>query len=311
MTARTDTHRPSVVNPEEYEFVAVCYNSSGLEAVLHDAVQRKIIREHMARTSGAYSTHEHGGTCHVCGAHANYLATFYHAKSNRYIEVGETCCWNLEGGHTRAFREMRKAVTDWNNLKAGKTKAKKILQEEDLEAAWDVYEEIEIKRAEFQASTGSADFFIGEEQTIINDIVGKLVKYGSLSEKQLNYVRKLADDITTGNTREKRKKEREARWEAERASAQPCPSGRAQIEGVVIKLREPDEYAAFPAWKMLLKDNRGFRVWGSVPRALNNLEVDRGDKVRFTAILTPSNDDPKFGFYKRPSNAELVEKKGE
>ena len=95
MVVRTDIYRPSVINPEEYDFIAVTYNKAG--AVTHDMAARTYIREHMARTGGVYSRHEHGGTCHICGAYANYLATFYHAKSNTYIEVGETCCHNLCG----------------------------------------------------------------------------------------------------------------------------------------------------------------------------------------------------------------------
>ncbi len=36
------------------------------------------------------------------------------------------------------------------------------------------------------------------------------------------------------------------------------------------------------------------------------ISIERGDRVRFTATLTPSDRDPKFGFYKRPSKAAFV-----
>jgi len=300
---RTDEHRPSVINPEEYEFVAVTYNSGGLEAVLHDAAQRQIIREHMIRTGGVYSMHEHGGSCHVCGAHANYLACFYHAPSNSYIEVGETCCGNLGGNHKAAFRNMRKSVTDWNNLKTGQTKAKQILQDAGLNTAWDIYEEHEKMAADFRAGI-VLDHFHSEEMGIIANIIGKLVRYESLSDKQINFVRKMLNDLASGNTREERRKNLEAKWAAENAAAESCPEGRTQIEGVILKLKEPDEYAQFPSWKMMVKDNRGFRVWGSVPSSIE--EANKGDKVRFTATITPSKDDDKFGFYKRPSKAEII-----
>jgi hypothetical protein len=95
---------------------------------------------------------------------------------------------------------------------------------------------------------------------------------------------------------------------------------------------------------MLVKDDRGFKVWGSIPSCLQLFDIevseeieadhverirnnghdvkhvdgkwilttqqqrslDKGDRVRFTATVTPSNDDAKFGFYKRPTKAELV-----
>ncbi len=36
------------------------------------------------------------------------------------------------------------------------------------------------------------------------------------------------------------------------------------------------------------------------------VSIGRGDCARFTATLTPSDRDPKFGFYKRPSKAAFV-----
>ena len=52
---------------------------------------------------------------------------------------------------------------------------------------------------------------------------------------------------------------------------------------------------------MLVKDDSGFKVFGTVPSSISR--VSKGDVVEFTATLEPSKDDPKFGFYKRPSKA--------
>lgn len=97
---------------------------------------------------------------------------------------------------------------------------------------------------------------------------------------------------------------------------------------------------------MLVKDDRGFKVWGSVPGNLqlfdsqeieqltddddldhlrhigwtiirdlvNGLHIvkeiqrsiKKGDRVAFNATLSRSDDDSKFGFYKRPTKSQLL-----
>lgn len=56
--------------------------------------------------------------------------------------------------------------------------------------------------------------------------------------------------------------------------------------------------------KALIKTVEGWKVWGTLPAAID--DVERGTKVQFDAKVTPSDDDPKFGFFKRPTKAALV-----
>ena len=76
--------------------------------------------------------------------------------------------------------------------------------------------------------------------------------------------------------------------------------------------------------KMVVKHADGWKVWGSVPKGLteavytrsryigeagtttDELTVAVGDTVKFTGTITASDEDPKFGFFKRPSAAEVV-----
>lgn len=98
----------------------------------------------------------------------------------------------------------------------------------------------------------------------------------------------------------KRREEEEAR----RAQAAPVPIGKVEVEGVVGTIRSIDsQYGR--VWKMRVISDAGWAVWGTLPSAICEAEV--GDRVRFTATVERSTDDQLFGFYKRPTNSEIVE----
>ena len=95
---RTDAHRPSVINPAEYEYVAQELIPIGRYTgdILADCdflqSERLRIRRHMERTGGTYSQHFHGGHCKVCGnANAIYTVLFYHDNTNNYVRIGSDC----------------------------------------------------------------------------------------------------------------------------------------------------------------------------------------------------------------------------
>ena len=118
---------------------------------------------------------------------------------------------------------------------------------------------------------------------------------------------------------------RAAERAAERAAAEDCPTGRVQVSGVVIKTEVRD--SQFGAqYKMTVKTDGGWVAWGSIPSDLQLIEetiehpadehgdawtetrqraLERGERVTFTATVSPSSTDPKFGFYKRPANAAV------
>lgn len=168
----------------------------------------------------------------------------------------------------------------------------------------------------------------GYAENTIKDIVGKLALYGDITAKQAKFVSNLLAQI------------------AERAlPAAPVPAGRYTVRGEVLSTKAVDSFYGTQL-KMLVKDETGFKVYGSIP---GNLELvtgpvreylpqsevryyeergngrmgqdadgryyleyetqrglERGDKVEFYATLTPSDDDPKFGFFKRPAKARLL-----
>jgi hypothetical protein len=87
------------------------------------------------------------------------------------------------------------------------------------------------------------------------------------------------------------------------------PEGRVVIEGVIKSGRfQPSAYGE--TYKILVEagddENGYFKVWGSLPSSIYEAEV--GDTVRFTAAVEASRDDKSFGFFKRPTKAEVLTK---
>lgn len=57
---------------------------------------------------------------------------------------------------------------------------------------------------------------------------------------------------------------------------------------------------------MIVKTDAGWKVYGTVP---GSIDAKRGDHITFEAQVTVSDDDPKFGFFKRPTKAKIMEVK--
>lgn len=97
--------------------------------------------------------------------------------------------------------------------------------------------------------------------------------------------------------------QRRTQERTEHAAAEPCPEGRVEITGTLLAVKTvPNAWGG--ALRCLVRDDRGFKVWGSLPYALSRAEP--GDRLTFTAAVTPADDDPKFGFFKRPTKAQLL-----
>lgn len=213
--ARTDIHRPSVINPAEYDFVAVKYIGGSKEGHMDTLGAAQFIAEHIRSTGGRYSTHEHGGTCHVCGAMAMYLAVWHHVPTNTYICTGEDCAEKMEL-HGANFQTVRAEVKRLKNHATGKARAEQALADRNLSDAWALY------------TTNVRDDFQYEERTIA-DMVSKLVQYGSLSLAQWNFMIRLFDQI---NNRAAKEAERAAN--AAKSNYVGTIGERITIEGTIF-----------------------------------------------------------------------------
>lgn len=102
----------------------------------------------------------------------------------------------------------------------------------------------------------------------------------------------------------------EAQIAANASDSLPVVTGKGvTISGTVVSAYTK-EYDNGSREVMVVLDDRGFKVWGSVPSQLQDWSRQRfasvGDRVRFVANVEVSDNDPAFGFYKNPRKGEYL-----
>lgn len=137
-----------------------------------------------------------------------------------------------------------------------------------------------------------ADFFT------LADMVRNLVRFGSWSDKQAAYAVKLTNNL-------RNLKETVIKWQEEQEALADVPEGRIVVTGTVLSTKFQEGYYG-TEHKMLVQDDTGFKVWGTVPSKISS--VQKGDRIQYTVTVKPSPNDAKFGFGSRPSKATILEK---
>ena len=275
---RIDVHSPSNFKPEHYTFVGFVYlgNDEWAQGI-NDTGAWDALHVH-GWTGGNFAQKQ---TCDHCGAWFLYGAVFDHAPSNEAICVGHICANESFGHATRRDLELKKL------------KRRVAAERERIKAA--------AKAAEFMAANPGLDVALKTDHHIVQDIGAKLLKWGSISDKQIALVNKIASDV------------------AERAKAKaieddmpkdPVVEGKGTvITGKVLATKYQDSQFG-TTLKMLVRDDRGFKVWGTVPANIDNEGEDnvlRGKHITFVANTEVSKDDQYFGFFKRPRKCAVVD----
>lgn len=304
---RSDIHRPSMINPADYRYVCMLYSPSCGDPMA-DALIAKAARETLERfrstTNATWSQHKGGECCGVCGTRCIYQAVFCHTATNKLIRIGIDCTEKMFADDDDAFRPIRADISEIKDLvaverrnKAGRLKAAAVLQLSGQLAAWDIYV------AKDQSTRESAT---------ICEMVDQLVRYGALTESQHEYIDTLLSNIQNADQIAAAK---QAAWDA----AEPVPAGRHEISGRMISVKTQDTaYGA--AVKCLLLDDRGFKIWMTMPNAVyqplwssgaltgslvGRMRLHKAVRMTCTATLEQSSKDAKFGFGKRPSSASF------
>lgn len=143
-----------------------------------------------------------------------------------------------------------------------------------------------------------------EDSGYINNLrVAAALEYAD-PRKHLGLLASLPKAAQNAEQRAREQAERDARKaerEAEAAARPPVPLGAVEVHGEIVNLstRENDFGVRTVC---TVRDRAGWAVWGTLPSALSGARV--GSLVRFTCTVdAASDDDPSFGFYKRPRKA--------
>ncbi len=228
--------------------------------------------------------------CSRCGGSGTY--TTYHGR-----------CFGCGGTGRRGTEkvlvfDVRVPADDRADIRAAEARRKELnrhaAQERKRERA---ASEAEANLAALEREYPGITEAFEADHHIVSDIRGRAARYGSISTKQAGLVFRLARE-------QAEYAERRAAEEARAAAAPDVPEGRYTLTGEVLTTKwQESRYGT--TLKMLVLDDCGFKVWGSVPSHLDDLE--RGERIRFDATVERSDDDPKFGFFKRPTKAQRLD----
>jgi len=143
---------------------------------------------------------------------------------------------------------------------------------------------------------------------VFDDKHGKPMRYVTVSQCPQDICEaiheKLVGDLIRLQKYQQEQRDAErAERDAAHEAGENAPEGRVVITGTVLAFKVQESMYG-DVLKMLVQDDRGFRVWGSVPSSLDDAE--RESRITFTATVTASDKDAKFGFFKRPTKAEVI-----
>lgn len=285
--SRTDVHAPKNLRPEDYEFVG-CGNYSTADMDASTPYIGHLIDE-------GWSFDSDGAGCRHCGQFIIYFAILKHLPSHKLIKVGETCLDNRFSLANAEFQRLRKAAKlNRERRKLSEKRAQFLSLGENAEA----YEWAKDHPNEGGANTGY-DF-----ESFNEKFVRYIDRYGEASEKFVAAIL--------------RAKVRAEEWAAKRAEeaerAMPVIEGRYEIRGEILSAKW--KFSAYgDTLKILVKDDAGYKVYGTCPSTLlnsgvmgadDNPAVLKGLNVAFVATVKASDTDKTFGFYSRPVKGRIL-----
>lgn len=314
MAKRKDIHAPSTFDPAAYTYqgtVLLYWGACSTELSRDFQADLDALTERVT-AGGFVGNFSNKGTCDHCGAHFHYGAEYKHEDGD-VIVVGHICADEAFGCDDRRAYDLgktkRRAAALRGRIRAH-AEAEAFTKEHDLAAVF--------AEAHLTHDSKGGD--------ILADLHRKLIQWGSLSEKQITFARKLADEISNpkpiacdfcGDADHAAK-------ECPNRGSVPLTDERITIHARIITARyEETQYGS--SLKGLFETATGFKLWGTIPAAIHDaffyeenehgrtehndktLNDLRGQYVSFVARVKRSDKDRTFGFINRPSKAGLAE----
>ena len=287
-------------NPEHLEWVTYFDSASPLLMVVWDIVigldgleYRSDVRilknedgsDRLSHTGECYEMLDNDGYgyfdghCQHCGQSIRYCCIFRNTQNGELIVVGETCAENRMELTLVQF-EIKREKTRVLQIKSRREHSEKV-------AEW--YSE-DSSRVEL------IDFIKAEE--LGDDFCNSLLHY-------FNKEGRLTDGQEEAIIKHRERAEKYAQQKADDdANAVDVPEGKGvQVVGTILTVKYQESHYG-NTLKMLVRSDEGYKVWGTVPSAI--YEIEKDDRVQFIANLEQSDRDSKFGFFKRPRKAIAI-----
>lgn len=274
---RQDVHAPSVINPGDYDYLRVGYS-----------------RKHPVTGGPA-------GTCHHCGKAIVWEVFYTHKPSGKVVTFGYICAGILDLTDNRIDHEMVLLKrTAENERRKEMAKMEWTDRRDKMVAEYpEVCEFLDNFDDSYSPNKSSFDFFLG-------NLKRNYERWGSLFPRQIDAIVKTM----------KKREEYVQRKLAEVAPTAPLDEKhgeRQTLTGVIVSEKwVPGRHEHVKTHKMLVKLDNGNKVFGSMPidveRAVDDSERETavGMRVKFDAKVTRSNKDENFGFFNRPTKAQVV-----
>lgn len=267
--------------------------------------------------------------CKRCGGEGQYSHNGEHSRcydcDNTSAKLGEHLDSKVAAEKWCHERAIRRAQRD--RIREAKRVAKINKRQaawDDLAAAHPAVWALVSAAADTASYTEAREAFSNERDAFVLTLADKLWNFDerTYSARQIEVLQSIAD--------------RRGVQQAE-AATHPAPSGRVAVTGVITsaKLVEGDYGTAY---KILVKDDSGFKVWCTLPsnlaeEASHDFSVANGSdhsligysvwftgssnepekftgvmgrRLTFMAALEPSIDDVSFAFGKRPTKASWI-----
>ena len=160
-------------------------------------------------------------------------------------------------------------------------------------------------RAKFKRETPDYDqllaFLLANQSwDICQSFLSALNKWNKLSPKQVECVRGMIKDAA-------RRAGGAAKRAQEESTLAPVPvtSERIRVTGEVVTVK-PDVYTRFgEVDKIIVQCEGGYKLYGTLPKPLTLDDVAVGTTISFDARVEPASDSKVFGFFSRPTKAEV------
>lgn len=272
-TATINRHSPGNFDPADYSYVGAFYQGYSEDFQhAYDPEHQELAARLGEDWADQVTTHRNGG-CTSCGAHFDHGVVVRHA-TGELITIGHTCgeAFNLPDLAAKARRKAERAA-------AAAAKRRELAE----------------TRARVIASHA-----IGWALTLDHYILRDIARSDwPPTPRQAELVEKIMWDVLA------------ERMSTPDESDEPAPTpvpvtgDRVEVTGKIVSIKERvNDYSGYTEWKMVVVDDRGFRVWGTLPSSIDDAEI--GQRVAFSAKIQRSDGDETFGFFKRPTKARCV-----